>query len=398
MLETVRAYAAERLAASADAEPVREDHFRYYLALAERHGTAQALRGARAETHFATLDAEIDNLHAAIGWAVATRSAGRALAMAAALDSYWLLRNRYADALHWVEQALNLPDAEAEAALQVHVLCAKARCLWRVGRGAEQPAVLAVAEAIARRLDDPLLVTKVIQCRVHHDIDAGRLERGDALADEALHWAHVARDDWEIAEAFRAKAIAAPGLTELRERVDDAAALLMTVGNLDGLASLLTSAAYSALCLGNGQDASDYAARAISPTRALGNPYAQMMNCGNLGLAALLTGAPGTAAQAFHEELRLCRAMVVLPVAYEGLRGLAAVAASSGDDPRAATLVGASDAHRYDWPGDPLEARLDAEFFQPARARYGTDAWNERARRGGALNFLEAIAYGLSEG
>ena len=75
MLETIRAYAAERFAATADAEAVREDHYRYYLALAERHGTERALRGAGAQEHLARLDAEIDNLHAALGWAVAARRA-----------------------------------------------------------------------------------------------------------------------------------------------------------------------------------------------------------------------------------------------------------------------------------------------------------------------------------
>ena len=43
MLETVRAYAAERFASASDVDSVREDHFRYYLALAQHHGTQQAL-------------------------------------------------------------------------------------------------------------------------------------------------------------------------------------------------------------------------------------------------------------------------------------------------------------------------------------------------------------------
>ena len=46
MLETIRAYAGERFASAADAEAVREAHYRYYLALAQRHGTDRALRGA----------------------------------------------------------------------------------------------------------------------------------------------------------------------------------------------------------------------------------------------------------------------------------------------------------------------------------------------------------------
>ena len=48
-------------------------------------------------------------------------------------------------------------------------------------------------------------------------------------------------------------------------------------------------------------------------------------------------------------------------------------------------------------PEDPVEARLDAAFFEPARARCGTDAWNAAAREGSALSFEDAIAYALEE-
>jgi hypothetical protein len=120
-----------------------------------------------------------------------------------------------------------------------------------------------------------------------------------------------------------------------------------------------------------------------------------MINSGNLGLAALLTGETDTAPHAFLEELTLCREMVVRPVAFEGLRGLAAVAVVHGDAKRAATLVGAADAHRYDTPEGPVEARLDETFFEPARARCGIAAWNAAAREGSMLNFEDAIAYAL---
>jgi predicted ATPase len=71
MLETVRAYAAERFASASDVDSVREDHFRYYLALAQHHGTQQALWGARRNEHLAQLDAEADNLDGALRWACA---------------------------------------------------------------------------------------------------------------------------------------------------------------------------------------------------------------------------------------------------------------------------------------------------------------------------------------
>ncbi len=229
------------------------------------------------------------------------------------------------------------------------------------------------------------------------EIDAERLQVADALADEALQLARAAGDEWEIAGASRRKAIAASTIADLRERVDTAAWLLTDVGNVYQLANLFTDAAYAALCLGSERDAMDFAVRATPITRALDDRFTWMINAGNRGLAALLTGETNTASHAFREELRLCREMVVRPVVFEGLRGLAAVAVVDGDATRAATLVGAADAHRYDQPEDPVEARLDETFFEPARTQCGTDAWNAAAREGSVLSFEDAIAYALKE-
>jgi predicted ATPase/DNA-binding SARP family transcriptional activator len=397
MLETIRAYAVDRFSSAADGEAVRERHYRYYLALAERHGTERALAGAGAREHLARLDAEIDNLHAALGWALTQPSAERALAMAAALGGYWVMRNRYADAVDWVDQALNLPGADAHPALRARVLRTKARCLWQMGRGAEKPAVMAALEALARRLGYPAILSQALQLRVGYEIGAERLDIADALADDALRWARTAGDEWEIAEASRGKAIAAPSIADLRERVDTAASLLTDVGNVHGLAELLNSAAYAALCLGSERAATDFAARATPLVRGLDSPFERMINCGNVGLAALLTGETDTASQAFREELTLCREIVARSVAFEGLRGLAAVAAVHGDETRAATLVAAADVHRYDKSEDPVEPRLEELYFEPARRRCGTDAWNATTREGHALSFEDAIAYALEE-
>jgi hypothetical protein len=257
--------------------------------------------------------------------------------------------------------------------------------------------VLAEAEAIARELGDPVLMTQVLQTWVNHEIDGERLATADALADEAIRWARAAGDEWELAEALAAKAVAAPTIGELRERVEAAASLLVEVGNVHELANLLTDAAYAALCFGHERDAAELAARAAPITLALGSPYPRLINSGNLGLAALLTGQARTAADAFREELALCRELVVRPAAWEGLRGLAAIAATDGDDERAATLAGAAAAYRYDQVEDPVEARLDAAFLDPARARVGAEEWDAAARAGGSLTFEEAVAYALEE-
>ena len=197
--------------------------------------------------------------------------------------------------------------------------------------------------------------------------------------------------------AAYAYAMAAPGITELRARVDRAADLLDEVGNVYYLADLFAAAAYAALQMGGERDAKEFVDRATPATRALADPYQWMLLRGNFGLAALLTGDTDAARNAFREELKLCGELVHLPFVSEGLAGLGAVSAVRGDDDRAARLAGAAAAHRYGEPKDPVDARLDATFFQPARTRHGADAWDAAAREGSALSFEDAIAYALAE-
>jgi hypothetical protein len=208
----------------------------------------------------------------------------------------------------------------------------------------------------------------------------------------------TAHDDWLIARVAYVQACVAPTIAELRRRVDRAASLLDEAGNVYQLAGLLAgAAAYTALTLGSARDATEYGARALAFVRGLDEPFIWMVFRGNQGLAALLSGDTDAAEDAFRDELRLCRELVVLPLASEGLQGLAAVAAVHGDDRRAARLLGAAAEDRLDRPEDPVDARLHTEFFGPARTRHGEDAWDATAREGSMLSFEDAIAYALQE-
>jgi predicted ATPase/DNA-binding SARP family transcriptional activator len=397
MLETIRAYAAERFAAADDGDAVRERHYRHFLAVAERHGTDQALMCAGGKQHVTCLDQEIHNFDAALRWAVGQPDAEAALAMVAALGSYWQLQDRYADAVVWIDRALALPGVENYPAGQTRALVAKAVALrWR-GRAAEQPAILTEAQALARALGDPLLLAKVLNRCSAIWLVAGRPDAAATLADEALRCATAADDEWEIAQAWANKAALVSNPPELRERVDQAAVRLEGVGNVVRLGQLYSDAAYSSLAMGGDHDAKEFADRAAPITRDGDNPGAWMILRGNTGLAALLTGDTDAARDAFREELELCRQLVALPFASEGLLGLAAVAVVEGDLSHAARLCGAAAAHGYGQQQDDVEARLEVAFFTPARTRQGADAWDSTAREGAQLSFADAIAYALDQ-
>jgi len=117
MLETVREYALEQLTHAGEAAGVQRAHARVMLDLAER--AAPELTSGRRGPWLSRLDLEIDNLRAALEWAVADgtdASVTLGLRLAAALLWFWRFRGYAAEGQTWVAQLVDLPLAATPAA------------------------------------------------------------------------------------------------------------------------------------------------------------------------------------------------------------------------------------------------------------------------------------------
>src|SRR5216683_5350152 len=111
MLETIREYGWEALAASGELEAVRQAHVAYYLRLAEE--AEVHLFGAEQVRWFDRLEQEHDNLRMALSWAVEQKKGGEAgqkretaLRLTGALVRYWAVRGPLSEGLAWLERAL----------------------------------------------------------------------------------------------------------------------------------------------------------------------------------------------------------------------------------------------------------------------------------------------------
>jgi predicted ATPase/DNA-binding NarL/FixJ family response regulator len=115
MLDFVRQYACERLAAAGEDVPLADRHRAYFGKLAQR---ADRELWALAPAGRARLDDESPNLRAAIDNGCA-RAPGDALAMAGALGLYWRVRGRLVEGVTATEQSLAAapPDPSPERAL-----------------------------------------------------------------------------------------------------------------------------------------------------------------------------------------------------------------------------------------------------------------------------------------
>jgi predicted ATPase/DNA-binding CsgD family transcriptional regulator len=117
LLETIRAFALERLAASGEESAVRDAHAAYYLELAE---TAERERLAyRHRSAFARIARDHDNMRAALRWAWESGQAELLAALVGALWPAWyMVGSSLADGLSWIERALAAPGLTAEVALE----------------------------------------------------------------------------------------------------------------------------------------------------------------------------------------------------------------------------------------------------------------------------------------
>lgn len=112
MLETVRQFGAERLGSNRRAALVQARHRDYFLAIAEEaeplmHGADQSKQSAR-------LEAEQENLRAALTWCGQEKEGAEAgLRMAGALWEFWELRGDYSEGRAYLTAALGRPEAGA---------------------------------------------------------------------------------------------------------------------------------------------------------------------------------------------------------------------------------------------------------------------------------------------
>ena len=110
MLETVREYALERLDASGELSEVRQRHADHFTELAEK--AELQLTSAQRKPWLAQLQAEHNNLRAALSWLIRERAdAAGSLRLAGALPWMWYFGGHFSEGRSWLKQALDLDGA-----------------------------------------------------------------------------------------------------------------------------------------------------------------------------------------------------------------------------------------------------------------------------------------------
>jgi predicted ATPase/class 3 adenylate cyclase len=353
MLETVRAFVAERLAVRPDAAEVQRGHAEYFRALAGQ--ADRPLRGAGQNEWLARLEAEAQNLAATVRWHL-TFDPAPLPHLFRILYPFWFLRDRQAEARPWVDQLLPAAasfDPQARAELE----WAAAVMANEVGDDAAELAALRRLAPLLAEIQDPFL---------------------HAVCQLAMAWASPITGDFE--GALRE---ASASLAELRGQDEPFWA---------ALAANTVCAVETAM--GRPDDALQHLRETRELTDGFGYTWITALSRMQLGILAVVQGRFDQARELLDEALEVSLTARNSRQVTLCLAAFAWLAFAEGDPERAALLAGAAEGLRSraglrTWPVlRQGETELAAQVRQAlADVRYG-----QAFAAGSRLSQQEAVA------
>ncbi len=308
MLETIRHFGLERLAAGGEADEVRRRHARWCLELAEQ--AAAEIGGPEHVRWLRRLDREHPNLRLALGFAEERGDPPLGHRFVAALWRFWDAQGFLDEGSAWAERLLGL-GRDDETIARAAALGAAAMVDFRQGN---YPRAVELAEeglALARRLNGP-----------------------DAAAQAVAALGNVAFTRGQHAEAVA--------------WYEEAVALGRAAGGVDRLLNGLTNFAMALTVVGDVDRAEAVVDEALALSRARRRRFWEAVALGRQGLLARHLGDLDTATASYEAALASLgdgNARVVAGLLWDA----ADVARERGDLPQAAAYLQASLGRRWAW-------------------------------------------------
>lgn len=279
LLESIREFARAELAAHDELDAAATAHAAWATELAERSAKA-LIDGSEQDRAMAVLDAERDNLRAALRWQLAAGRRDAALRLATGLWRYWWKRGATREGLDWFEAAFGDRTGERAAAEfgdRPHVadaLTAFGDLSEAIGDLPAAAAVLANAAAMYERLADRVGLAGVWNSLAFVERELGNVGRARQLHIDALA---VYRETGDR----RAQAVTLSGLANVAFREGDNArsteyshevlAILDELGDRHAAAIVLGNLGIAQTALGDFESAADTHRRTIALAEELGD-------------------------------------------------------------------------------------------------------------------------------
>jgi predicted ATPase/transcriptional regulator with XRE-family HTH domain len=353
LLETIREYGVEQLAANGEEEHTRERHAAWLLAFAE--AAEPQLFRAEQQTWWSRLEAELPNIRAALNWFEETGDAERAQRLAGVLTPFNWMRGYLREGQDWLRRALAIPG-ETSAASHAWALSSSATLAWFRGDNEAARALAEQALALSR---------------------AGDFALGMALSYHVLAITAMMQGNLEQALVLGEEGIA-------RER---------EVADSHWLAILLADMGTVAMLHSDDDQGRAWSAEGLALNRALGNRWTIGIHLSDLGVVAQGRGDLTEAARLYAESARLFLEVGDTWYIASPLAGLAAVAVSQGSPETAARLLGEAMALR-ETSGSTVwttERERDEQTVTLARLALGEERYAQALEAGRALPLTQAV-------
>jgi predicted ATPase/class 3 adenylate cyclase len=367
MLETIRDYALERLEQDDDAGDARRRHAEHYAAVAER-ARAQ-LDGPAQLTALDRLEAEHDNLRAALAWSLETPAAADAgeadravigLRLAQALSPFWYQHGHATEGRRWLQRAMDHASANGGASL-ARVTHGLGVLMDTQGEPGAARQLFERSLAIWRELGD-----RSQQARELNSLGIAHHHLGDVEAARPL--------------------------------LEESIAICRGIGNLVQLAAALTSLGQLESAAGHFDRAAQALQEALAIDSEQGDLLGGALDLQSLALVSLRAGRPGEARELLRGTFDYVASSGNTTLLVNILDLSAAITAELGDPLPAARLAGAAESiqQRLGMRRTDLDAALMERYLTPARAAVAPQAWAAELAAGHALTEHEAIALLLS--
>ncbi len=369
MLETIREYALERLTQAGELDDTQRRHAEYYTAFAER--SREQLGGPAHLMVLDRLEAEHDNLRAALSWSLGSGIAGQAgdgeravigLRLVQAMTTLWYQHAHAAEGRRWLERAIGVTAANAAEPL--------ARLKHGLGVLLQQQGELAAA---VQAFDHSLAVWRELgdreqEARELNSLGATRLIGGHLDAARAL-----LAESAEISREIGSDARLAAALTNLGE-------VEIAAGNLDRASQALREA--------------------LELDDQRGDLFGAAIDRHALAMLSLRAGRSAEAGGLLSSSLDYVVSSGDVDFLANTLELSACITADLGDHLRSARLAGAAEAIRQQagMPISQADMALLERFLGPARAAVAAREWDAELAAGRSLAQQEAVALLLSPG
>lgn len=361
MLATIQEFAAERLEDSNEAHTARRLHLDWLLEFAEK--AEPQLTGPDQVQWLLRLDAEHDNIRAALAWA-ADHSHEQGMRLASALWRYWATHGLLTEGHTWLCRFL---DSPAHAAESVRAKAFSSLGNLSLDLGDYHAASEAYQEALTawERLEHTRGIADALNGQGLVDWYRGDYESARRRHEQSLELRRKIGDRHGQGNSLTnlGNAVKDSGDPHTaRELHQQALAIRQSLGHRVGVGYSYLNLGDVSRRLGDAADAITMFSKCLAAFQEAGDTLGIGYALQGLGLAKKLAGDAQGANAHFAEAIRMRLGLGDRRGVIESIEGIASVAASLDHVPVAATLFGAAHA---------LREQIGAQLPEPDRLLYG---------------------------